>query len=229
MKKIVCFFILLVLCTGCNKKLNINNIQLVKFNGVSLIENDTADIISYLNKLSFKNCNNSKLNINFTITTEDTIYNFEVKKDKIIYKGDNNNSYAETSELYNTLNNLQLVYTDDTFYKINHYDTYSLTENDLYIKLDNTSSYYIINTKYELYNFRINEVEINNNDISDINLLYQNDNVNNENIVIRSSNNNLKITFENKYGYMVTIYPSQPLNGENVVFSSSYIKKENSY
>ena len=60
----------------------------------------------------------------------------------------------------------------------------------------------------EIYNFTINEIETDNNKYSEINLIYFNEKIDKRNIVIRNNNfSNIKITFSNKYNYVVEIIP----------------------
>ena len=77
--------------------------------------------------------------------------------------------------------------------------------------LDKTSNYIIINFGKKVMNFKINEIEEENGKFSDIDLLYSMDSVNEGKVIIRKSIDmsipDIRISFENEYGYSISIIP----------------------
>ena len=104
---------------------------------------------------------------------------------------------------------------------------YEANSDEETILLDKTSNYIVINFGEKVSNLKINEIEINNDKFTDVDLLYSEDSVNKSKIIIRKSINyespDIRISFENKYGYVVSIVPVY--NNDMVEFKTSFKAK----
>lgn len=210
MKIFLLIFILLI--NGCSNShtLNINNIQSINYNNIILIEKDYEEIINKINTLEFKEkeINNTTSN-NLKIVTNDKIYNFNISND-IIYYEENNKIYGADNSLNNILNDIENKYNDLSFFNIS-YNKCDINNNNTLIKIDNTNNCLIINTNEVLYNFRINSVMSINEEIIENSLLYQKDEIKNNEILIKLNvigNPKTKISFDTKYNYTVTLLPT---------------------
>lgn len=231
MKKVILFLTIFIL-TGCNnKKLNINNDEITKinYNDIIIINEDYNQITTYLNQLNFKTTNKSLSNNNFTITTINDIIKFEIKDNKILYNL-NDNTYQSTNKeiidlITENLKNIESIYENNSFYTVENDNTYQPNDNDLQIKLDNSDEYTIIKTTQNLYNFKIHKIERNNNTYSDIDLLYDINEIQSDKIIaIRYLPiENIRITFETKYNYIISIIPN--INGEKIEFIKTFTQK----
>lgn len=211
--KYVFIIMFLLTMTGCsNKKLELDNINLIKYNDTVFINEDYNIIKNDLLKLSFKcHKNKSVEGKNLQIITNNNLYNIYISNNYYMEFFDNN-MYCSTNnkKVENILNNLEDLEKkyNNKFYSITNIQNYNANENDEIIKIDKSDNYLIININDEIYNFTINEIETDNNKYSEINLIYFNEKIDKRNIVIRNNNfSNIKITFSNKYNYVVEIIP----------------------
>lgn len=235
MRKIL-WIICLLLITGCNKENIIVDKPLsIVYNTINIVENDYNWIIDKLNNLEF-NCGKSK-NISgnlLSVTTNYKIYKFHIssnyymefkKNDKYCYTKDT----EKVNDLLNNLEKLNQKYRDITFYNIRTEQNYDDKEKDIIIKLDRENDFTIINSIYPLNNFKINEIEYDNENQSytETDLIYSNDILEtNNDIIIRKQilhNPNFKISFTTQYNYLVTILPI--LNENNEVNYITNIEK----
>lgn len=235
MKKIL-WILCLLLITGCKTEdFAVENPVSIIYDNIIVVENDYKWIVEKINNLEY-NCGKNK-NISgniLSITTNDIIYKFHISNNYYMeFKKNNKYCYTKDTEkvkdLLNSLNNLKKIYTDITFYTIRTEEYYDNKDNDIIIKLDREKDFTIINSSYPLNNFKINEVEYDeqNNSYVDIDLIYSNDiiEVNND-IVIRKKvlhNPNFKISFNTQYNYLITILPI--LNENNEVNYITNIEK----
>ena len=97
------------------------------------------------------------------------------------------------------------------FYTMAYMKNYEANSDEKSILLDKTSNYIIINFGKKVMNFKINEIEEENGKFSDIDLLYSMDSVNEGKVIIRKSIDmsipDIRISFENEYGYSISIIP----------------------
>lgn len=210
MKIFLLIFILLI--NGCSNShtLNINNIQSINYNNIILIEKDYEEIINKINTLEFKEKENQNISSNnLKIVTNEKIYNFNISND-IIYYEENNKIYSADNNLNNILNDIENKYNDLSFFNIS-YNRCNINNNNTLIKIDNTNNCLIINTNEVLYNLRINSVMSINEEIIENSLLYQKDEIKNNEILIKLNvigNPKTKISFDTKYNYTVTLLPT---------------------
>lgn len=210
MKIFLLIFILLI--NGCSNShtLNINNVQSINYDNIILIEKDYEEIINKINTLEFKEkeINNTTSN-NLKIVTNEKIYSFNISNDFIYYE-ENNKIYSADNSLNNVLNDIENKYNDLSFFNIS-YIKCDINNNNTLIKIDNTNNCLIINTNEVLYNFRINSVMSINEEIIENSLLYQKDEIKNNEILIKLNvigNPKTKISFDTKYNYTVTLLPT---------------------
>ena len=220
--------LLLFFITGCsNTKLDLENIKSVEYNNIYIIEEDYKNIKDSLLELNFT-CSNTKTIDGdlLKIVTNDNLYEIYISNNYYM-EFKQNNKYcltSDTNKIYDELNNLQKKYSNSEFYNITYTNNYEENENDEIIKIDKNDNYIIINTLYELYDFSINEIKQNNDTYEEINLIYNKDMIDKNNIVIRKDDfTNIKISFSNKYNYMVTIVPY--LENETIKFKTTFVQK----
>ena len=223
MKKFILLTVLLL--TGCTSNMNIKNVLSMKYNNTIILEKEYDEIIKILTKINFS-CGKKKyddFNL-LTLTTNDNIYNINISTDhKIEYK--ENNQYCNAEEeivenLNNYLKDIEFKYNNESFYNLEYITEYNENNKDYIIKLDKNNSYLVINSIYDLYNFKINE--INNNE--EVNLLYSKDIINKGKILIRKKDiNNIKISFETEYNYIITIIPE--INNDIITYKKTYKQK----
>lgn len=206
MKKLLIFLCIFLIC-GCQKSLEINGkITEIKYNDVLIVESDFESIEKLINKSYDKNEEKDLAN-KLTIKTNKDIYYFSLSDDEIKYGG----KVAKNTELNNYLRDLTDKYTNMNFYTIDYMKNYEANSDEKSILLDKTSNYIIINFGKKVMNFKINEIEEENGKFSDIDLLYSMDSVNEGKVIIRKSIDmsipDIRISFENEYGYSISIIP----------------------
>ena len=206
MKKLLIFLCIFLIC-GCQKSLEINGkITEIKYNDVLIAESDFESIEKLINKSYDKNEGKDLAN-KLTIKTNKDIYYFSLSDDEIKYGG----KVAKNTELNNYLRDLTDKYTSMNFYTIDYMKNYEANSDEKSILLDKTSNYIIINFGKKVMNFKINEIEEENGKFSDIDLLYSMDSVNEGKVIIRKSIDmsipDIRISFENEYGYSISIIP----------------------
>ena len=206
MKKLLIFLCIFLIC-GCQKSLEINGkITEIKYNDVLIAESDFESIEKLINKSYDKNEEKDLAN-KLTIKTNKDIYYFSLSDDEIKYGG----KVAKNTELNNYLRDLTDKYTNMNFYTIDYMKNYEANSDEKSILLDKTSNYIIINFGKKVMNFKINEIEEENGKFNDIDLLYSMDSVNEGKVIIRKSIDmsipDIRISFENEYGYSISIIP----------------------
>ena len=206
MKKLLIFLCIFLIC-GCQKSLEINGkITEIKYNDVLIAESDFESIEKLINKSYDKNEEKDLAN-KLTIKTNKDIYYFSLSDDEIKYGG----KVAKNTELNNYLRDLTDKYTSMNFYTIDYMKNYEANSDEKSILLDKTSNYIIINFGKKVMNFKINEIEEENGKFSDIDLLYSMGSVNEGKVIIRKSIDmsipDIRISFENEYGYSISIIP----------------------
>ena len=206
MNKLLIFLCIFLIC-GCQKSLEINGkITEIKYNDVLIAESDFESIEKLINKSYDKNEEKDLAN-KLTIKTNKDIYYFSLSDDEIKYGG----KVAKNTELNNYLRDLTDKYTNMNFYTIDYMKNYEANSDEKSILLDKTSNYIIINFGKKVMNFKINEIEEENGKFSDIDLLYSMDSVNEGKVIIRKSIDmsipDIRISFENEYGYSISIIP----------------------
>ena len=206
MNKLLIFLCIFLIC-GCQKSLEINGkITEIKYNDVLIAESDFESIEKLINKSYDKNEEKDLAN-KLTIKTNKDIYYFSLSDDELKYGG----KVAKNTELNNYLRDLTDKYTNMNFYTIDYMKNYEANSDEKSILLDKTSNYIVINFGKKVMNFKINEIEEENGKFSDIDLLYSMDSVNEGKVIIRKSIDmsipDIRISFENEYGYSISIIP----------------------
>lgn len=226
MKKFTILLMLLFIGCSNKKNINLNNITNIKYNNIEILESDYQSINDLLKQINFSN---KEINIDYTnklvIVTNNELYNIYLsnnyyikyeKNDKLYYSKNTKNNKI----LIDYLESLYTKYTNTNFFNISYIKNYD--ENDI-IKLDSSDNYILIELHEQIYDFKIHEIDDEN---LDVNLLYENDDIENKKIAIRKTidnKNNIRITFKNAYNNTVSIIPI--LNNENVEFDTSFSQK----
>lgn len=220
MRKIIILLIPFILF-GCSNKLEIEGkITEIKYNDILINKGDFNKIINLINK-EYSRKEDSDLSNKLTIKTDKDIYYFSLNNNEIKYGG----KVADNDKLNSYLQDLTKEYTDKNFYTIDYMKNYEANSNDQTILLDKTSNYIIINFGKKVSNFKINEIETNNDNYTEIDLLYSEDSVNENKIIIRKSIDyekaDIKISFENQYGYLISIIPFYNSDKDMVEFKTT--------
>jgi len=204
--------ILIILISGCSNThtLNITNVQNINYNNINLIDNDFDNIINKINSLEFKERDIEKTNSNnLKIVTNEKIYNFKISNNIIYYEENNKTYISENNNLNKILFNIEKKYNDFSFFEVK-YNKCNVNDNTTLIKIDNTNNCLTLNTSKILYNFRINSVISINEEITENSLLYQKDEIKNNEILIRLDilgTAKTKISFDTEYNYNISILP----------------------
>lgn len=221
---------LIFLLTGCNKTtLKLENIKSIEYNNINFIDENFNDLKENLLKLEF-NCSkeNNNNETSLKIVTDNNLYNIYILNDYIEFKENDKYCFCKNKnveQIYNMLNELESLYNNDSFYTITYTNNYEDNSNDEIIKIDKNDNYIIINSMYDLYNFSINEIKVNNNEYEEIDLIYNKDFINKNNIIIRKDDfTNIKISFSTKYNYIVNIIPY--LEDEILKFKKEFVQKK---
>lgn len=206
MRRIIILLCIFLLC-GCSKSLDINgDITEIKYNDIYINKNDFKKVRNLINK-SYDKKEEKDLSNKLTIKTNEDIYYFSLNDNEIKYDG----KVAKNKELNNFLQKLTDKYTNKDFYTIDYMKNYEANSDEKTVLLDKTSNYIVINFGKKVINFKINEIEIEDDKFTDIDLLYSADNVNEGKVIIRKSINmdvpDIRISFENEYGYNISIIP----------------------
>lgn len=219
-------FILIILISGCSKdyRLNIDNIQTISYDNINLIESDFELIKEKINKLNFKikDVNKTYGKI-LKIVSNENIYDFNIS-DNTIYYEENNKTYVSNNikALTNILDEIKTKYTDTSFFKVS-YDTCDNAN----VKIDNSSKCLIIETSKILYNFKINSITMIEDYLEETGLLYEKEEVKNNKITIRVDvldKANIKISFDTKYDYNISILPIYNTYDDNLILNLTSIK-----
>lgn len=222
MKKII-LLLLTILITGCTSETKLEGeITEIKYNDITIQKSDYKKIKSLLNT-TFKNNINKDLKNQLTIKTKKDIYYYKISDNYICYE----EKCSENKKLGNHLKSLQQKYQNTKFYDISYEKNYPKNENEININLDKTSNYIIIKIKGQIKNFKINEIEYDDNTYKDIDLLYEEKLISNQTIAIRKSINynkpDIRISFSNEYDYNVSIIPEYENN--KLKFNTNYKMK----
>lgn len=224
---IACAIILLILI-GCNKETisfnrYLEEISEIIYNDIQLAGDDFKTISDLLYKIKFTNKtpNNLGKPISkiYLITIEGSKYEFNIFKNNIIeYKVGGEKYYTTNNnpDLINVYDELKNKYTDLSFININPVND-DLDINYLISLLDNKKE--IDDEKIEIYKFITNEpiyelkIINNNKTIYEKNKLEPNDYIYFKFLY----RDNFKITFNNKYNYLIEIIPDY--NNNAVTFN----------
>ena len=213
------------LLVGCSNTLDINGkITEIKYNNILINEEDFEKVKNLINN-TFEKDEDRDLANKLTIKTTNDIYYFSLSDDELKYGG----KVADNTKLNTYLHALTKKYTDRDFYTIDYMKNYEANSNEQIILLDKTSNYIVINFGEKVTNFKINEIEDKNDKYMDIDLLYSEEGVNKRQIIIRKSINlespDIRISFENKYGYIVSIIPTYNIEKDTVEFKTTFKAK----
>ena len=224
MRKIIVVLAIFLL-VGCSSTLDINGkITEIKYNNILINEEDFEKVKNLINN-TFEKDEDRDLANKLTIKTTNDIYYFSLSDDELKYGG----KVADNTKLNTYLNALTKKYTDKDFYTIDYMKNYEANSNEQIILLDKTSNYIVINFGEKVTNFKINEIEDKNDKYMDIDLLYSEEGVNKRQIIIRKSINlkspDIRISFENKYGYIVSIIPTYNIEKYTVEFKTNFKAK----
>lgn len=234
MKKII-LIILLLISSGCSNNydtptLNINDIQSINYNDINLISED-FDLVKFeINKLEFEEGSISETEYkDLEIVTKEKIHKFKISNDNIYYEEDKKYYISENiNSLKNTLEEIENRYTDFSFFNF-EYGQCTSNEFDLVIKIDSSNKCLIMNTSKNLLNFKIHSVHLVDDNLSEDDLLYQKNEIDNSKIIIKSiilSTPKIKINFETEYNYNISILPTYNEEIGDLDLNSSYIQKK---
>ena len=217
MKKILILMILF-LAGGCTYNEEIKGeITEIKYNDLIIMEEDYDKIKSLINTSFSSNKPDDKFTDTLVIKTEEELYSYKLSDNYISI----NNHYSKNTSLNKYLEELEAKYKDPDFYTIEY--TKNIESNDI-ISLDKTSNYIVIDFKSEVKEFKINQIESENDKYTDIDLLYNEDEISDKIIIrktINYSNPDIRISFTNKYNYTVSIILTYDKEG-NVAFETTY-------
>ncbi len=221
MRKIFVLLCILLIC-GCSQTLNIQGkITEMKYNNIFIDNNDFESVKDLINLTYDKNDTRDFSN-KLTVKTTDDIYYFSLSDDEIKY----GNKVAYNDKLNKYLQKLVAKYTDMGFYTIDYMKNYESNSDDETILLDKTSNYIVINFGEKVRNFKINEIEQVDDKYVDVNLVYDKDSFNESKIIIRKSINyetpDIRISFENQYGYVVSIIPMYNKDKDIIKFDTTF-------
>lgn len=225
MKKIL-YLTILFLSTSCSSKnIMVEKPITIMYNEQNIVEIDYDSVTTFLNQLEFSCGKKQNYSGNtLTVTTNNQIYQFHIssnyymefqEKDKYCYTKED----EKIKELVKNLEQIVAKYTDISFFTIRNEENFTTNDSDLIIKLDKKKNYIIINTSYPLTNFKINEIEYQeDNTYKEIDLLYASDTIEaNKTIIIRKEilqTPNFKISFYSPYNYLINILPISNENNE---------------
>ena len=224
MRKVIWLLCVFLLC-GCSKTLEIQGkITEIKYNDVLINEEDYDEVKKLINTTYNKNEDKDFSN-NLTIKTTDDIYYFSLSDEELKYDG----KVGENTKLNTFLQKITAKYTDKNFYTIDYMKNYEANSDEHTILLDKTSNYIVINFGEKVSNLKINEIEVENDKFTDVDLLYSEDNVNESKVIIRKSinyeNPDIRISFENKYNYVVSIIPTYNSDKDIIEFKTTFEAK----
>ena len=210
---------------GCSSTLDINGkITEIKYNDI-LINKDDFNKVKKLINNTYEKEEEKDLANKLTIKTTDDIYYFSLNDDKLKYGG----KVTENKKINKYLQSLTDKYTNMDFYTIDYMKNYEANNDEKTILLDKTSNYIVINFGEKVRNFKINEIEQANDKYSDVDLVYSSDNIDESTVIIRKSINydipDIRISFENKYGYLVSIIPRYNNDTDKIEFDTSFASK----
>lgn len=222
MRRIIILLCVFLLC-GCDKTLDIHDkITEIKYNNIYIDEDDFSEVKKLINT-SYSKGEDKDLANKLTIKTTDDIYYFSLSNEEIKYDG----KVASNTKLNSYLQGLTKKYTDKNFYTIDYMKNYEANSDEQTILLDKTSNYIVINFGKKVSNLKINEIEIIDDKYVDTNLIYSLEDVNKDKVIIRKSinyeNPDIRISFENEYGYIVSIIPIY--NNDTLEFKTTFKAK----
>lgn len=239
MKKILFIIFLCFILAGCNSSkiyIKYDDIIEIQYNDLVIMDGDYKNIIDIVNNINFNdkeitgNFNNTLLiktnNDIYRISISDNYYLKYENNDKILYSSESKN----IKQLLNTLTSIKEKYINQQFYTIEYETNYEINNDDFLIKLDNQNNVFIITTSLPINNLRINDIEYIDDNYNDINLIYNNNDVVTNKIIIRKTinkeNPNFRISFTTPYNYVVSIIPIYDKNNNKVNYITEFnIKK----
>ena len=222
MRKMI-ILLITFLIFGCSSNLEIEGkITEIKYNDVLINEDDFGSVKKMINTTYDKKEDKDLAN-KLTIKTTKDIYYFSLSDDELQY----GEKVASNTKLNKYLQDLTKKYTDKNFYTIDYMKNYEASNDEETILLDKTSNYIVINFGKKVSNLKINEIEVNDDKYVDTNLIYSLKDVNKDKVIIRKSINyehpDIRISFENEYGYVVSIIPIY--KNDMVEFKTSFKSK----
>lgn len=220
----------LLLITGCNQKINIDEqIINIKYDTYSIEKNDYSNILENLKQIDFS-CGKEKqyTGKNLSISTTNSVINFTLSNNYYMeYQKDNKYCYTKdkikVKNLVFLLDGIIKRYTSSNFFTIDFLNDYPENSKDTNIRLDKGNEYVIIDLNEQITNFKINEIEFQERNFEEINLIYKEKVMNLGKIVIRKrigKTPNYKISFTNKYGYTFNIIPMYDGITGNILFET---------
>ena len=221
MKKLMIILCIFLFC-GCSKTLDIHgDITEIKYNDVFINKDDFDDIKKLIN-MNYDKSEDKDLSNKLTIKTTDDIYYFSLNDEELKYDG----KVAYNDKLNSYLQSLTDKYTNMDFYTIDYMKNYEANSDDHTILLDKTSNYIVINFGEKVSNFKINEIEQADDKFVDVNLVYEENSIDEGTVIIRKSVSydipDIRISFENKYGYVVSIIPTYNKDKDAVEFKTTF-------
>ncbi len=196
--------ILACFLTGCNKELtlNLNNVSSIVYDEIKIQNSDFEDIIDKINNEPFYDLYNLDVKgKNLIINSNEYVYNFEILDNFIIYKKDNAKHYTKSKNINEFIKKTISKYIDTNFFNIELKVNYNINDSDYLIKMDDSNHFIILNTKLNIYDFKIS-----NKDYAS-NLENKIDKIDSFKTICIETNryDDILISFLNPYDYKITI------------------------
>ena len=233
MKKII--FVLglltfLLSATGCNNTIFIEQeIINMKYNQYTIQSADYSNIVQTLNQMTFY-CDSQKQynDKSLSISTTNAVINFTFSNNYYMeYQKDNKFCHTKNKEkvkeLIFLLDETINKYINNNFYDIEFIRNYKETNTENNIRLDKSNEYIVIKLHEQITTFKINQIDFKDDYFEEIDLLYSQESVNLNKIVIRKKIEKVptyKISFINKYGYTFNIIPTYDESTGNIQFNT---------
>lgn len=213
-------FIVLFL-TGCTNDItfNKNDIIEIHYNKVTILKEDYSKITNFFHNIHFsKRKSNEKFKEKLTISTKNQFHQFSFSDHHILkYQSENKTYYSynkkTNQKLQEQLKTITKKYHNKNFFSINYFTDYKENEKDTVIKIDHVNQYFKLKFTEPITELKIHKVEEHQNTYQDIDLVYQEHNINDKTPVIIRINPlkdyyRYRISFTNKYGLSVSIIPT---------------------
>jgi hypothetical protein len=221
----LCLLIAIILIS-CNKPNDIyfnrytEEINTITFDYLNIQKEDYNKINNLLNNIKFSNKKLSTTKLINTIkiiTIEDNIYNFYLYSNNTVrYNYNNKNYYSnyDINSIVKIFEDINKKYKDTTFFDINYYGSYE-NNNDkaLVIDLENINSVFEFKSKQDINNFKIYNIEYNNNQFDTKELLYSKKKISKNTLILIKKTlaegaPNFKITWDTPYNYQIELIPT---------------------
>lgn len=219
--------IFLVTITGCSNSLtlNENEIMNITYHNTNILKEDYDTILPFFKNIHFSRRKvDSKFTPIITITTKDKLYHFSMSPNYDLTCQDGKKQYYSRNKktnqkLIQQLKKLQKKYRNKDFYQIKYVTDYKEKKNDTIIKIDHVNEYFQLKFILPITELKIHKVEQQGSTYQDIDLIYQSNKINIQNLIMirvnpRKDYFHYRITFTNKYGLTTSIIPTYDIEKE---------------